>query len=168
VIANRLLIVVPLAVLAAGCGGTRTVTVVQTTKANRLTLYGHIVSLTRKGGRYELRFDPAWLLSGTAAERAAVEDGVLEPGQPVPNDNYTVEDGHRKLTFDVSRTARVTLVGKGVRPLSVSVAELTDILAGRNPRHRALFDPSNHLGFWIRIGDTYPNAVIELDQQYHP
>ena len=30
-------------------------------------------------------------------------------------------------------------------------------LKGRNPRHRALFRSTNHSGFWIRVGNKYPN-----------
>jgi hypothetical protein len=47
-------------------------------------------------------------------------------------------------------------------------SELLQIVAGSNPKHRGLFDPRNHLGFWIRVGPKYPNPVISLDQQYQP
>jgi hypothetical protein len=167
-----------LAVLSvAGCGGTRTVTrtvtVDRTAKSGvgpprEVVFYGHIKSLRRKGRRFELRFDPAWFLSGSAAEHAAVEDKVLQPGEPVPNDNYTVEEGHRLLTFVVFPNAQVTVLTKGLHPTTISVDELATILEGKNPKHRALFDPSNHSAFWIRVGDKYPNPVIALDQQYHP
>lgn len=133
-----------------------------------LVLYGHIKSLTSKGSAFELRFDPAWLLTGSAAERAAVEDGVLQPGEPVANDSYVVEEGHRELTYAVPATARVTVLSQRLRPTAISVSELTQILDGKNPRHRSLFDPTNRSGFWIRVGNKYPNPVIALDQQYHP
>ena len=71
--------------------------------------YGHIKSLTPSGGRYVLRFDPAWLLEGTTGQQAAVADGVLPPGEPVPNDNYTRDESHKLLTFLVPRTARITV-----------------------------------------------------------
>jgi hypothetical protein len=167
-----------LAVLSvAGCGGTRTVTrtvtVDRTAKSGvgpprEVVFYGHIKTLTPKDGGFELRFDPAWFLSGSAAEHAAVEDKVLQPGEPVPNDNYSVEEGHRLLTFAVLTSARVTVLAKDLRPLVIPVAELAAILEGANPKHRALFDPSNHSAFWIRVGEKYPNPVVALDQQYHP
>ena len=53
-----------------------------------MALYGHIKKLTRKGGHYELRFDPAWFTSGVTASRAALED---TGSSDVPNDNYVVE-----------------------------------------------------------------------------
>jgi hypothetical protein len=171
------LIVLTAAVVTAGCGGTRTVTrtvtVDRTAKTGigpprEVVFYGHIKSLRRDGRRFELRFDPAWFLSGSAAEHAAVEDKVLQPGEPVPNDNYTVEEGHRLLTFVVFPNAHVSVLTKGLQSTAIPVAELAEILAGKNPQHRALFDPSNHSAFWIRVGEKYPNPVIALDQQYHP
>jgi hypothetical protein len=164
-------------VAAAGCGGTRTVTRTVTVRSVPATglgapresvYYGHLESLVRHGRRFELRFDPAWLLFGVTAERAAVEDKVLEPGQAVPNDSYTVNAGHRLLTFVVFPDAHVTVLTKGLRPTTIPVAELAQIVGGKNPRHRALFDPSTSSGFWIRVGGKYPNPAVSLDQQYHP
>ena len=128
-------------------------------------LFGHISSLVRKGGRFELKLDPAFLLHGTAAEQAALED---TGSKDVPNDYYIVEAGHRQLTFTVARNARVNVLDRGLEPLAISVSELARLRAGKNPNHRRLFDRGNHLGFWIRIGTKYPNPVLELDQQYQP
>jgi hypothetical protein len=136
--------------------------------AGQQVLWGHIRSVARHGGRWELRFDPAWLLTGVAAERAAVEDGALQPGEPVPNDSYVVDESHRLLTFVVSPSARVTLVGRGLNAIVVPVSELAQIVRGRNPKRRPLFDRGRNLGYWIRVGSTYPNAVVSIDQQYHP
>ena len=44
--------------------------------AGEFTMYGHIKSLTRKGRRFELRFDPALWLTGATASRAKIEDTV--------------------------------------------------------------------------------------------
>ena len=102
--------------------------------AGQLIFYGHIKSLTPSGGRYLLRFDPAWLLEGTTAEKAAVADGVLPPGQPVPNDNYTRDESHKLLTFVVPPTARVTVLTRGIHATPVTVAEFAQLLKGRNPK----------------------------------
>ena len=73
---------------AAGCGSTKTVTKTVTVTSTstseatplpsvqlppaapvgQMVLYGHIKSLSRKSGRFEMRFDPAWWLTGVAAE----------------------------------------------------------------------------------------------------
>jgi hypothetical protein len=128
-------------------------------------LWGHIESLVRRGGRFEMRFDPAWWLNGTAAEHAALED---TGSKDVPNDYYVVEEGHRLLTFTVSSSARVTVLGRAIRPIRIDVVELAQIVKGKNPKHRRLFDRGNHFGYWIRVGTKYPNPVLSLDQQYQP
>jgi hypothetical protein len=133
--------------------------------AGDVVFYGHIKSLTRKGKRFELRFDPAWLLMGVTAQRAAVADKVLPRGEPVPNDNYTRDESHRLLTFLVPPSARATVLTRGPSSTRVSVAELAEIVKGRNPRHRPLFGPVKAFGFWIRV---HIDTVRSLDEQYHP
>jgi hypothetical protein len=130
--------------------------------APQQVLYGHITSLTRKAGGFELKFDPAWWLTGSAAAHAKLED---TGSNDVPNDYYIVEEGHRLLTYVVSSTARATvLTRRGAT--RVTVAELAQIVAGRNPNHRKLLEPK--AGFWIRIGLKFPNPVVSLEQQYQP
>ena len=132
-----------------------------------LVLYGHVKSLTRKGERYELRFDPAWWLGGVTANRAAVEDRRIPPGGVVPNDYYVRDETHRLLTYRVPTRARATVItlGGSLRSTSIPVAELAEIVKGRNPKRRRLFDSGNNLGFWIRVAT---DTVRSLDQQYQP
>jgi hypothetical protein len=131
--------------------------------AGQIVLYGHIRKLTRKGPRVELRFDPAVLTSGATARRAKLEDtGSSE----VPNDNYTVEEGHRLLTYLVAANARITVLTNhgpdGISATLISTSELARIVNGG--KHRKLFEPLDS-GVWIRVRiDT----VQELDQQYKP
>jgi hypothetical protein len=116
--------------------------------AGETTLYGHIKSLTRKGGRYELRFDPAWWLTGATAKRAKLED---TGSGDVANDYYVVEEGHRLLTFLVPAGAHVTVLVRGTCTTPVTVSQLARSVP-----------PA---GFWIRIRiDT----VRSIDQQYRP
>ncbi len=136
--------------------------------AGETTLFGHIKTLTPTRRGFLLRFDPAWFTSGLTANVAAWEDGVVPRGQPVPNDNYAIEEGHRLLLFKVPSTARATVLTSrgtaGITSTRVSVAELAQIVRGRNPKHRALFEALDS-GVWIRVrGDT----VRSLDQQYKP
>jgi hypothetical protein len=145
--------------------GTELVQLPPAAPAGQQVLWGHIKSLGRKAGRFEMRFDPAWSLNGTAAEHAALED---TGSKDVPNDYYVVEESHRLLTYTVASVAHVTVLDRGLRSIVISVSELAQIVKGKNPKHRALFDRGNHLGFWIRVGTKYPNPVLELDQQYQP
>jgi hypothetical protein len=168
-----------LGVAAAGCAGgdeaTETVTVTAPTSTERtgvgppgeIVEFGHIAKLSRAGDGWRMRFDPAWFLSGETANEAAAEDGAVEPGQPVPNDNYRLEEGHRLLTYLVPDDARVRVLtrngdpsGFGATP--ISVAELDRVLRGVSDV--VLFEPLD-TGVWIATnGDT----VHSIDQQYQP
>ena len=157
--------------LAAGCGSSANQSA-QPASAATLperpanVLFGHITSMTRTDGGFEVKFDPAWWLSGVAAQRAALED---TGSADVPNDYYIVDETHRLLTVPVSPDARITVVthgDKGIGSVAISPAELVEIVHGRNPEHRPLF--SAKLPFWLQLGEKYPNGAETLDQQYQP
>ena len=157
-------------VLAAGCGGTKTVTRTVTVDSSAKhgvgaplehVDFGYIKSLERQGADYELEFYPAWFLTGETANKAAAEDGAVEPGEPVPNDHYVVDEGHRLLSYRVPPDARVTALVDGPESEPITVAELARIVDGN---HKPLWEPLE-TGFWIRYRiDT----VSSLDQQYRP
>ena len=164
---------VSLACMLTACGETETVTTTVTVDEAAKTAvgppaeqveFGYIKSLRRTGGRYVLRFDPAWFLSGETANVAAAEDGVVPPGEPVPNDNYVVNEGHRLLTYRVPATARVTVLKDGVTGSRISVAQLAQLVAGKSPFGKPLWEPLT-TGFWIRVK---VDTVRSLDQQYRP
>ena len=135
-----------------------------TPKPRQNVVYGHIKSMTRKGRSFEMRFDPAWWLTGVTAERAKRED---TGSGDVPNDYYIVEEGHRLLTYAVPANAHVTVLTRGAQgTTTIAVAELAQIVRGKNPRHRQLLE--RKAGFWIRIGNKYPSPALALDQQYQP
>jgi hypothetical protein len=168
-------VVLAVALVAAGCGTTktitRTVTVSSSAKSSvgppsELVQFGHIKSLQAKGSGFVMRFDPEWFLSGVTANTAAAEDGAVEPGQPVPNDNYRLEEGHRLLTYLVPANAHVTVLTRhgqgsfGATPITVE--ELARIVGGG--KHRRLFEPLE-TGVWIRY---HIDTVRSIDQQYQP
>jgi len=131
-----------------------------------VALYGHIKSLTRTGDHFELRFDPAWFLSGVTASRAKLEDtGSSE----VPNDNYVVEEGHRLLTYLVPASAEITVLsrtgeipGAGFPSTVITASELAQLVDGKEPVKLA--EPLES-GFWIH---AKIDTVCSLQQQYRP
>jgi hypothetical protein len=162
-------------IAAAGCGSTKTVTVSRTVtvKASEKTgvgapeeqvQFGYIRSLKRAGALYRMRFDPAWFLTGVTANVAAAEDGAVPAGQPVPNDNYVVNESKREFSYSVPPTARVTVLKTGVAGSPITVAQLAQLVAGKNPFPRPLFERLD-TGFWMRV---HIDTVRSLDQQYHP
>jgi hypothetical protein len=126
-------------------------------------MYGHIRTMTRKAGHFEIKLDPAWWLTGVTAERAKLED---TGSRDVPNDYYVVDEGHRLLTFVVFASARITVLTGAAQRTRILPAELAQIVNGKNPRHRRLLERT--AGFWIRIGQKYPAPALTLDQQYQP
>ena len=132
-------------------------------------LYGHIKSLTRQGDHFVLRFDPALFLGGVTANTAAAEDGAVEPGEPVPNDNYVVDESHRLYTYLVPESARVTVLtaggalnGSGFPATPITVSELVQLVHGETPVK--LFEPLDS-GLWMHV---HVDSVCSLEQQYRP
>ena len=130
-----------------------------------LVYYGHVTAVKRVGAGFEVRVDPAIWLTGESANRAAREDKVIPAGEPVPNDYYVREDGHRLLTFFAAPGARATVLTYAGQILStrVPLTELAEIVKGRNPKKRKLYEPKN--GYWIRVAG---DRALTLDQQYTP
>jgi hypothetical protein len=129
--------------------------------------FGHVSTLVRKGDRYEMRFDPAWFTTGVTANTAAAEDGAVEPGEPVPNDNYRVEEGHRLLTYLVPKDAHVTVLTRQGDPANfgstpITVAQLAELVTGKKPVE--LFEGLES-GVWIRVNS---DTVCSIEQQYQP
>ena len=130
--------------------------------AGQMTLYGHVKTITRRGGRFEMQFDPAWFTTGVTASRGALQN---TGSSDVPNDNYVVEEGHRLLTYLVPTSARITVLtnnGQGIAATPINVSELSRIVSGG--KHRRLFEPLDS-GVWIRV---HVDTVRSLDQQYRP
>jgi hypothetical protein len=130
-------------------------------------MYGHISSLEPDGDGYRMRFDPAWFTSGETANVAAAEDGVVEPGEPVPNDNYRIEEGHRLLTYLVPADVAVTVLTRHGDPANfgatpIDVDQLAGLVAGEKPVE--LYEALD-TGVWIRV---HIDTVCSIDQQYVP
>jgi hypothetical protein len=128
-----------------------------------LVVYAHIKSITAKGGSFEAKVDPAEYLSGETANRAAIADKVLQPGDTVPNDHYVRDESHKLLVYKVPANAHVTVITAGLHATRIPVSELAQIVAGKNPKHRSLFEAKNP--FWIRVAS---DTALALDQQYSP
>ena len=128
-----------------------------------ISLFGYIKSLSREGDHYELRFDPALMLSGVTASRAALED---TGSADVPNDNYVVQESDRAYTYLVQRNAHVTVLTHAGSPpfggTPISVDQLARLVRGGQPVK--LFEELSS-GLWLRY---YNDTACSLDQQYRP
>ena len=161
-----------LAVLAAGCGQTRTVVRTVTVSSPELArYYGHIVSLDRRGSGYLLRFDPAWFVTGVTANVAQAEDTKRHcpplSCPPVANDSYVVDEDNRTLTFIVPANAHGSVLlkranGGGLPSTRISVAQLAALVHGRTGA--TLWEPLS-TGVWITVR---VDRVVSFRQQYRP
>ena len=105
------------------------------------------------------------------AHEAATAD--LPPGVPPLGGFYGRDESHALLTFRVPPWARTTVITtrppKGVRSTAVStrvsVAELAQLLKGRNPHHRKLLASPSAFGYWIRVA---VDQARSLEAQYRP
>ena len=159
---RSLLILAAVATLAAALTGSTLAAFALSGPVGRpkqASFFGHVKSITPHGRQFVLRFDPALWLTGTAAEHAC---GC----SPVPNDYVIVDETHRLLTFTLRRDAAVTIVTARNYATPITVDELAQIVAGKNPKHRNLLEPK--AGFWIRIGEKYPSPIVAIGQQYQP
>jgi len=128
-------------------------------------LYGYVRSLTKSGNRYLLRFDPAFFLSGKTANQAAARDGVVAKGEPVPNDNYVVNESRRTYVYTLTGATRIRVLLKGgdiTKGSRVSAATLAQLVRGRHPV--TLFEGLDS-GFWLGV---HIDQACSLSQQYHP
>ena len=114
---------------------------------------------------YLLRFDPALFLSGETANQAAAEDGAVPKGQPVPNDNYVVNESRRTYLYTVTRSTRIRVLLRG-RNITVgspvSASTLTQLVHGRRPVR--LYEGLES-GFWLGV---HIDHACSLSQQYRP
>jgi hypothetical protein len=128
-------------------------------------VFGYIKSLSPRGNQYELRFDPALLVSGVTAKVAQAEDEgtpcrpIACP--PVANDNYVVDAGQRLLTYLVPANAHVTVIAGTVSLKRITVAELARRIENKSAVSRDLLAH----GFWIRVN---VDTVSSFYEQYHP
>lgn len=130
-------------------------------------LFGYIRSLRAGDDGYRLQFDPVLFMTGATANAAAAEDGAVEPGEPVPNDYYVVDESPRTYSYRVPQSARVTVLTNtpeagDLFATPVTVSQLAELVRGGTPVE--LFEPLR-TGFHIRV---HVDTVCELDQQYRP
>ena len=133
--------------------------------------FGYVRSLTRSGGRYVARVDPALVLSGITATRAAVEDKVIPPGGFVPNDFYNLNESKRTYAYRVPANAHVTVLdnpGTGPRSVVIPVPGSRRSSEARIPRGvRGSGDPRpasgsgrQGIGRWRSIRPTGRSELV--------
>jgi hypothetical protein len=164
-----------LALLAAGCGGGRKETAApeptQTQPApppgpSPAEHFGYIRSVSTAGPAATLAFDEAQFLTGDAAQTAAEEDGVVAPGEAVPNDYYIRNPDKTTRTLRIANDAKITAkrcpLCRNGQP-----GQLAPFLASLMKRRQTYADPyrGEYSLYWLTVTD---GEVTAIDEQYVP
>jgi hypothetical protein len=166
-----------LALVAAGCGGgeeekaapepTQTQTQPPPPSGpSSAEHFGYIRSVSTAGPAATLAFDEAQFLTGQAAQTAAEEDGVVAPGESVPNDYYIRNRDQAPQTLRIANDAKITakrcpLCRHG------RDGQLGPFLASFMKGRQTFADPyrGKYSLYWLTIRD---GEVAAIDEQYVP
>jgi len=136
--------------------------------------FGYIRSADGKSQPPTISFDVAQFNFGPNVRKAAVEDGVVAPGEPVSNDHYERNADSRAIALTVSGYAAVTAAVPVTRLISPWQAQarcrsgcadgtvplsLAEFFAAAEKRSVA-GDP-----VWVTI---HNGLVVRIDEQYFP
>lgn len=124
---------------------------------------GYIDRVWENNGSRYLSIDYAEMLSGEAAQKAAVEDGVIEPGETLDNDYYIRNQNPMKREFEVSPAVTIkTMTREGGFDQPATWEEFLSFW-GLNPPGQATH--LKDMPWWItRDGQT----IIAIEEQYLP
>ena len=171
------MLLLSLALVAAGCGGggadkaapepTQTSTQPAPTPGpSPAEQFGYIRSVSTAGPAATLAFDEAEFLTGDAAQKAAEEDGVVAPGETVPNDYYIPNRDQTTQTLRIANDAKITakrcpLCRHG------RDGQLDSFLASFMKGRQTFADPyrGKYSLYWLTIKD---GEVAAIDEQYVP
>jgi hypothetical protein len=137
-----------------------------TTAAPAGEQFGYIRSVSTAGPVATLAFDQAEFLTGKEAQEAAEEDGVVEPGEQVPNDYYIRNPDKATKTYPIANDTRITAkrcsLCRNGKP-----GELGPFLASFMQGRKTFADPyrGKYSLYWLTIEN---GRVVAIDEQYVP
>ncbi len=100
-----------LALIAAACGGSsEPATPIPTPALEDGKFFAFVTVGEDEAGVTTLGVDLATMLSGEAARKAAVEDGVIAEGEDLPNDFYIDNDEKAYELLQVSDTSEISVI----------------------------------------------------------
>jgi hypothetical protein len=149
-----------------GSGTTTTTQATTTTRSGPNEQFGYIRSVSTAGPSATLAFDEAEFLTGDEAQRAAEEDGVVPPGEPVPNDYYIRNPDKTTQTLPIATDAKIT--ARRCSPCrNGQPGNLEDFLAAFMKTGQTYADPYRGAKglYWLTIED---GTVVAIDEQYVP
>ena len=128
--------------------------------------FGYIRSVSTAGPAATLAFDEAEFLTGAAAQKAAEEDGVVQPGEPVPNDYYIRNADKTTRTLRIANDTKIT--ARRCDPCRHGRdGQLGPFLASFMEGRQTYAEPyrGKYSQYWLTISD---GEVVAIDEQYVP
>jgi|WetSurMetagenome_2_1015567.scaffolds.fasta_scaffold27347_4 hypothetical protein len=124
---------------------------------------GYIDTVWVKDGVRYLSIDYAEMLSGEEAKQAAIEDGLIKPGEDLDNDYYIRNQNPKKREFTVA--AGVTIATQTREGGFDQPATWEEFLSFWGPKPAQDANHLKDMPWWI-IRDG--NQVIDISEQYIP
>ena len=125
---------------------------------------GYIDKVWESGGKRYISIDYAQMLTGEEARQAAIDAGVIQPGDYLDNDYFIVNDNPRKREFTVTATATfaTSTFGGGGLDQPTTWAQFKSFWSASPP---AGGEHLHELPWWIeRTG----GEVVSIEEQYLP
>lgn len=127
---------------------------------------GFMKKVYKKGSRYYLTIDYVQFLTGQAAIKAAIADGVIKPGETLDNDYYIRNQNPKLRTFIILAAAPVTTEtyfssGSPVGKASLSLAELMSAMSPADAANGSM----RAAPWWITLKNS---TVTKIAEQYIP
>jgi hypothetical protein len=110
--------------------------------------------ITAFDGTEKASFDLASYLTGAEADKAAIEDGVIKPGEHVENDYYIRNKNPKLRTINLGPSVVVYLSDCSSGPCKQVRADLDALKKRPTP-----------IPVWISV---FKYTVIRIDEQYRP
>jgi hypothetical protein len=129
---------------------------------------GYITEVWEDASGRHLKIDYAVMLTGAAADAAAVAAGEIAPGETVPNDYFITNTNPKIRTFNVSDTVAITTStrwaphdGMGAPCSWTDFYEFWNLIGP--PAEGDTQMP--HVPWWI---ERDGNTIVKIDEQYLP
>jgi hypothetical protein len=128
---------------------------------------GFIDKVWEQGGKRYIRIDYASMLTGDAANEAAIADGVIEPGETVDNDYYISNVNPQKREFEVSDSVAITTSTRWVPGEDMSApCTWADFKSFWGPGPFPEMEGHLHeMPWWIERDGP---VVVKIDEQFLP
>jgi hypothetical protein len=126
--------------------------------------FGYIKRIDLRSDPRTIEFDLAEFLTGPDADRAAAEDGFIEPGEHADNDYYVRNRNKRLRSVPLGPQVTVKIVN-WPSCCELTAGELAALAAafesgGADDRYHG---PSS--GYWLTVRD---GVVVGIEEQYVP